>query len=112
MAKGFVSQERENIEQGAYADGVTVSKPGIGRDWRRILLLGRISPVPEGSGDADQTALLQGSETDRIIFQSLLAHGGCADSLFTHLSMKTALFFLSIKNKPSHSKKVIQHMKV
>ena len=27
--------ERENIEQGAYVDQVTVSKPRIEREWRR-----------------------------------------------------------------------------
>lgn len=30
-------RKRENIEQGAYVDGVTVSKPRIERDWRWIL---------------------------------------------------------------------------
>lgn len=49
-------------------DEVTVSKPGIGRDWRRMLPPGGISPVPEGSGDAEQTGLPQGSEIARIIF--------------------------------------------
>lgn len=44
--------------QGAYVDGVTVSKPGIERDRRRILLSGGISPGPERSGDADQIGLL------------------------------------------------------
>lgn len=56
--RALLLRKRENIEQGAYVDGVTVSKPGIERDWRRILLPGGVSPVPEGSGDAHQTGLL------------------------------------------------------
>lgn len=32
-------RNRENIEQGAYVGGVTVSKPGIERDWWRLCFL-------------------------------------------------------------------------
>lgn len=58
MPRALFLRKRENIELGAYMDGMTVSKPGIERDWRRILPPGGISPVSEGSGDADRTGLL------------------------------------------------------
>lgn len=63
----FLSK-RENIEQRAYVDGVTVSKPGMERDWRRMFPPGGISPAPEGSGDADPIGPLPGREIARIIF--------------------------------------------
>ena len=37
MRRALFPRKRENIEQGAYVDGVTVSKPRIERDWRWIL---------------------------------------------------------------------------
>lgn len=45
--RALFPRKRENIEQGAYVDWVTVSKPGIERYWRRILPPLGISPVPE-----------------------------------------------------------------
>lgn len=62
---------RENIAQGAYVDGVTVSKPGIEKDRRGYCFLGELALFPGGSGDVDHIGLLWGSETDRIISQSL-----------------------------------------
>lgn len=41
MHRSLFPRKRENIEQGAYVDWVTVSKPRIERDW------GRKSP-PQG----------------------------------------------------------------
>ena len=35
MHRALFPRKRENIEQGAYVDRVTVSKPRIERDWRR-----------------------------------------------------------------------------
>ena len=35
MHGALFPRKRENIEQGAYVDQVTVSKPRIERDWRR-----------------------------------------------------------------------------
>lgn len=94
--RALLLRRRENIAQGAYVDGRTVSKPEIERDWRRILFPGGVSPIPEGSGDdADHIGLLGGSETDRIISQSLWPKG----AVMTHIlptSIGKQLYFFSV----------------
>lgn len=54
--------------------GVTVSKPGIERDWWRLCFLEELALLLRAQGMLMKHLLL-GRDADRIIFQALQAQG-------------------------------------